>query len=149
MPRKKTAKRPSTKLELPALPAPERGGSERVTQILREEDHDPWRELVRVAKSQAPLTHPTVLRVLEFLRVLPTRPDMPSSARQAAVKLIEIVERDLLGYTTQAEVNRINIALLPYARPELKSIEFDTGAVGTVAAAFFDAVTRAGAKPDA
>ena len=129
--------------ELALLKRPSKDRAQRATEILAEEDHDPMRELVRVAKGNAPLTHPTVIKVLEFLKRLIETPGVDPAITAAASMLRPLVEKDLLGFTSQQEINRINIALLNYKHPELKAVEIDVGLKDSVASLFEQAVASA------
>ena len=116
---------------------------EAATAAMVTELHDPLRELIAVAKGKSKTPHPTVQKVLDLLaRIAEANPLI---APQVLLVRSQ-VERDLLGFASQQEINRINLALLPYAYSILKAVEPPAPPVDISEGSFAAAVIRSGAK---
>ena len=116
--------------------------SRNATEALASEGHNPLHELILVAQGKSRRAHPTVLKVISLLEKIATA--NPAIAPMVLLVKAE-VESELLGCTSQREINRINLALLQYQHAAMKPVEQpqpENIGEGT----FAEAVARHGAK---
>ena len=113
---KKTNRSVETGLEILASSEIESAARE----AMKLEGHDPMRELIRVTQGRAPRWNRTVRKAIVVLEcVAQTNPEVA----EYVLALKREVETELLGLVSQKEINRINLALLPYQHAPLKPVE--------------------------
>ena len=96
-----------------------------VVETLERLEHDPIEALVRVGMGMGGIEpNTTAMDVIRFLDAMIER--FPATAA-AASALKPRVQRELLYFVDQKEINRVNMELAKYVKPTLKAVDPTTG----------------------